>query len=73
MDEMKIESDFMRRSASWLIEKVVRNKLGYDVEVQLNGLLVTVLDGKAHVHLDVDLDAGKEEVGKLLKSIGIGA
>ena len=73
MDEMKIESKFARGLTSKLFEKVLRNKLGCDVEVQLNGLRVNILEDKTQVHLDVDLGASKEEVGKLLKSIGINA
>lgn len=67
---MKIESKFSRGVLSKLIEKLVRNKLGYDVDVQLNGLRMTILEDKAQVHLDVDLGASKEEVSKLVKSIG---
>ena len=67
---MKIESKFTRGVLSKLIEKVVRDKLGYDVDVQLNGLRMTILEDKTQVHLDVDLGASKEEVSKLVKSIG---
>lgn len=68
---MKIESKFMRGIASKLIKKAMRNKLGYDVDVQLNGFRTTVLEDKTHVHLDVDLELSKEELDKLMKSIGL--
>lgn len=67
---MKIESKFTRGFLSRLIEKIVRDKLGYDVDVQLNGLRMTILEDKTQVHLDVDLGASQEEVNKLVKSIG---
>lgn len=70
MDEMKIESKFMTGIASRLIRKAVRDKLGYNMNVQLNGFRTTVLDDKTHVHLDLDLELEKEELDKLIGSIG---
>lgn len=71
MDEMKIESKFMRGIASKFIKKALRNKLGYEVDVQLNGFRTTVLDDKTHAHLDIDLELTREEFDKLMKSIGL--
>ena len=45
--------------------------MGYNIDIQLNGLRTTVIDDKTHVHLDVDLELTKEELNKLLKSIGV--
>ena len=41
------------------------------MDVQLNGFRTTVLDDKTHVHLDVDLELTKDELNKLMKSIGL--
>lgn len=71
MDEMKIESKFMRGIASRVIKKALRKQLGYEVDVQLNGFRTTVLDDKTHVHLDVDLELSRDEFDKLMKSIGL--
>lgn len=68
---MKIESKFITGIVSKIAKKVVRDKLGYNIEIQLNGLRTTVIDDKTHVHLDVDLELTKEELNKLLKSIGV--
>ena len=68
---MKIESKWARGIASMLIKKALRNKLKYDVDVQLNHFRTTVLEDRAHVHLDVDLELSKEELDKLIKSIGL--
>ena len=38
MDEMRIESKFTTMIASKLAQKVVRDKLGYDVDIRLNRL-----------------------------------
>lgn len=38
MDEMRLESKFTTVIASKLAEKLVRDKLGYDVDIRLNRL-----------------------------------
>lgn len=68
---MKIESKFITGIVSKIAKKVVRDKLGYNIDIHLNGLRTTVIDDKTHVHLDVDLELTKEELNKLLKSIGV--
>lgn len=68
---MKIESKFMTGIVSKIAKKVVRNKLGCDMDIQLNGLRTTIIDEKTHVHLDLDIELTKEELNKLLKSIGV--
>lgn len=68
---MKIESKFMRGIASKLIKKAVNEKLGYNLDVQLNGFRTTVLDDKTHVHLDIDLELTREEFSKLVNCIGL--
>lgn len=67
---MKIESKFIAGIASRIIKKVMRDKLGCNMDVRLNGFRTTVIDDKTHVHLDVDLELTKEELDKLIKSIG---
>lgn len=68
---MKIESKWMTGLASRFIKKALSNKLGCNIDVQLNGFRTTVLDDKTHVHLDVDLELTKDELNKLMKSIGL--
>ena len=45
--------------------------MGYDVDVRLNRLRTTVMEDKMHVELNVDLELTKEELDRLLKSIGL--
>lgn len=71
MDEMKIQSKFMTGLVSRIVKKVLRTKLGCEVDIQLNEFRTTVIDDKTHVHLDLDADLTKEELNKLLKTIGI--
>lgn len=71
MDEMKIGSKFTTSIVSKLVAMVIRKKLGYDVELKLNEVTATVVDGKTHVHLDVDAELEKDELVKILKNIGL--
>lgn len=68
---MKIQSKFMTGLVSKLVSRAIRRKLGCDADIQLNELRTTVIDGKTHVHLDLDAELTKEELTKLLQSIGI--
>ena len=68
---MKIGSKFTTGIISKLVSMVIRKKLGYDVELKLNEVNATVTDGKTHVHLDVDAELSKEELMKILASIGL--
>lgn len=71
MDEMKIVSGFTRGIISKLVKVLLRKKLGYDIDIQLNKIDVTIVDGKSHVHLDLDAELEKEELLKLLKKVGL--
>ncbi len=71
MDEMRLESKFTTMIASKFVKKMVRDKLSYDVDVRLNRLRTTVMEDKMHVELNVDLELTKEELDRLLKSIGL--
>ena len=56
---------------SKLVSMVIRKKFGYDVQIKLNEVTATVNDRKTHVHLDVDAELTKEELNKILASIGL--
>lgn len=71
MDEMKLESKPIRGLASKAIRLFIRKKTGYDVEVNLGEFRTTVIDCKAHVHLNVDFELNKDELDKLIKSISL--
>lgn len=68
---MKIGSKFTTSIISKLISLVIRKKFGYDIKLNLNEVDATIVDGKTHVHLDVDADLEKDELMKILKSIGL--
>lgn len=71
MDEMRIVSKFTRGIISKAIKMVIRNKTGYNIDIQLNEAITTISDGKTHLHLDVDAELNKDELMSILKSIGL--
>lgn len=71
MDEMKIVSKFTTNMISKLVKMVLRKKLGYEIDIQLNEIKASIADGKTHIHLDVDAKLEKEELLKILKNIGL--
>lgn len=69
MDEMRIVSKFTRGIISKAIKMVIRNKTGYNIDIQLNEAITTISDGKTHLHLDVDAELDKDELMSILKSM----
>lgn len=71
MDELKIVSGFTNGILSKLIGMLIRKKFGYDIDLKLNNVRVTIVDEKARVHLDLDAELKKEELTKLLTKFGL--
>lgn len=71
MDEMKIGSKFTTSIISKLVGLAIQKKFGYDVKLNLHEVNATVINGKTHIHLDVDAELEKDELVKILKNIGL--
>lgn len=71
MDIMKIGSNLMKGVIAKLLKKVLKNKLGYEIDIILDEFEATITDGKAHIHLNIDADMSKEELMKLIKNAGL--
>lgn len=71
MDEMKIISKFTRNMISKILKVMLKKKSGYNVDIQINDVNVTINEGKTHVHLDVDAELDKDELMKLIKNFGL--
>ena len=71
MDELKLNlsSKFMRGIVTKLIAKAIYKKTGYKIEVEPNSINVEVINGKAHIHADVDAEIDNEELMKIVKTI----
>lgn len=66
MDIMKIESKFLTGLIGKVLKKTLRNKLGYDVDVNINSIRVKIDDDTALAHLDVDAKMPKEVLSDLV-------
>ena len=71
MDEVKVMSKFMKGIISRLVNNTIRKKLGYNFDIQLNELYVSITDGKAHIHLNANAEIDNGELSKILKNIGL--
>ena len=73
MDEMKLRlsTKFMRNIASKLIAKFIYKKYGYKVNVQLNDLDVSVIDGETSINTNVEIKLNSSEFMKIMKDIGM--
>lgn len=71
MDEMKLKLStfFMRGFAAKLLEDVIRKKTGKDIGVELNELEVSVVDGKTHIAINLDMNAGIKDIMHIIKSL----
>ena len=69
MDELKISlsTRFMKSIVTKLISKTLHKKFGYDIDIQINHMTVEHMNGKIHIHADVDAEINDEEFMKILK------
>lgn len=68
MDEMNIMSKFTTSIVSKIITKILKQKLGYNVDLKLNAIKINLDDEQAHIHLDVDADISKDELMKIIST-----
>lgn len=71
MDEMRVNltTKFMKGIVTKLLASVIRKKLGYKIDIQLNDVIVVSSNGRVHIHADVDAETTNEEFAKIIKSI----
>lgn len=72
MDEMKVKltTKFMRNVVSKLITMTIRKKYGYEVNIQLNDLDISVIDGETKISTNVEVKLDSKEFVKIMNSIG---
>ena len=68
MDEMNIVSKFMTGIVSKIIIKILKDKLGCDISIQLNEIKVKIDDGQAHIRLNAEADIDKSELIRIVNS-----
>ena len=73
MDELKLRltTKFMRNLASKLIARAIYKKYGYKVDIQLNDLDLSVIDGETKITTNVEVKLDSKEFMKIVKTIGL--
>ena len=67
MDNMNVNSKFMRGMLAALLAKVSRTKFGVDPDISFNDpIKIEYGEGKAHLHLNVDIECPQEQFNMLL-------
>lgn len=66
MDELKIESELMKKMIGKLMQRSIKKKYGVDLIVQLKDFNATVIDGEAYLHIEVDGRADASKLSDLL-------
>ena len=71
MDEMKLKltTKFMRGIVSKLIEKSIYKKYGCIVNVQLNDLDISIIDGETTINTNVEAKISSEEFKKIITKL----
>ena len=71
MDEMKVKlsSAFMKNMVAKLIAKTIYKKYGYKINIQLEDLGISMIDGETSINTNVNLKLSSDEFMKLMKSI----
>lgn len=71
MDEMKVKlsTKFMRGLVSKLIARHIRKKYGLKVDIQLNELAVSVVDGDTQINTNVEIKLNSKEFMKIMQHL----
>lgn len=70
MDEMKLKltTKFMRGIVAKLIAKAIYKKTGCKVNIQLNDLDISIIDGETSINTNVEVKLNSNEFMKIMKS-----
>lgn len=73
MGEMKLKLTHgpLKSIVTRMLSKLVCEKLGYNISLELNEIGITNVDGKVSIHLNADANMTNSEFTKLVKAIGL--
>ena len=73
MDELKLRltTKFMRNLVSKLIARTIYKKYGCKIDIQLNDLDLSVVDGETKINTNVEVKLDSKEFMKIIKTIGL--
>lgn len=70
MDEINIRTGFFQGIIVKIIKKVIRQKTGYNLDLRFNDPIQVNFDGdKVKVHLNLDIELGKDDLQRILKDL----
>lgn len=69
--KLKLSSGLLKGIVTRMVSKLVQERLGYNVNVELNEIGITNTDGKVCIHLNADADMTNSEFAKLVKTVGL--
>ena len=67
--KLKVSTILMRNFVAKLIGNAIRKKFGYKIDFQINKLNIEMVDGKAHLHADIEAITDNSEIMNMLKNI----
>lgn len=73
MDELKMRltTRFMRNLVSKLISRSIYKKYGYRIDIQLNDLDISIVDGETEINANAKVKLNSKEFVKIIKSAGL--
>ena len=73
MDELKMRltTRFMRNLVSKLMSRSIYKKYGHKVDIQLNDLDVSIIDGETEINVNAKVKLDSKEFVKIIKTIGL--
>ena len=63
---MRVKSDLVKNAVSKILEKILKKKIGHDIDIQVNEAEATIHGSRAHVHLNIDLELSTAELKAIL-------
>jgi hypothetical protein len=69
--ELRLTTKFMRNIVSKILAKMIYKKTGYKVDIQLNDLDISVVDGETKLNANVEAKLDSKEFMKIIKSAGL--
>ena len=65
MDEMRIESKFLKSLICKFIEKQIKKKFGYEIYLDLREFQIAIVEGDAHVKLSAEAKVNKDVLTRI--------
>lgn len=65
MDQLKLETKLTKLIIAKVLQKSIKKKYGYDINIELNDFNATVIDGEAKISLSANARMSADDLPKL--------